>query len=64
MNDDPTVAALLAAATAARDAVLEFSFLQERREDYLPLEELAQRVQRRVVEAGFAAWRERESPAA
>jgi hypothetical protein len=59
-EDDVTSRALNAAATAAHEAVLVFALRFDRREDYLPVEQLAARVQRRVLEAGVAACREAE----
>ena len=44
--------AVNAASSAAANAVYEHAARFERREDYLPLEELAQRVQHAAVEAG------------
>jgi hypothetical protein len=44
--------ALNAAASAAANAVYEYAHQFERREDYLPLERLAQEVQYAAVEAG------------
>jgi hypothetical protein len=54
-QNDVAARALNAAATAARETVLEFALRYDRREDYLPLEHLAARVQRSVLEAGAAA---------
>jgi hypothetical protein len=50
--------ALNAAAVAAQEAILEFAQRFDRREDYLPLEELAHHVMRQVLEAGLAASRD------
>lgn len=63
MTDEPCemcliARALNAAATAAQEVVLEHALRFERREDYQPLEELAQRVQRAVVEAGVQVYRD------
>jgi hypothetical protein len=44
--------ALNAAATAAMEEVLRYALRFKRREEYQPLEELALRVQRAVIEAG------------
>jgi hypothetical protein len=59
---DALIARVLnAAAVAAQEAILEFAQRFDRREDYLPLEELAQCVQRKVLEAGLAVWRNEET---
>jgi hypothetical protein len=57
-SDDVTARALKAAAVAAQKAILEFAQRFDRREDYLPLEGLAQHVMRQVLEAGLVVIHE------
>jgi hypothetical protein len=57
-SDDITGRALNAAAAAAQEPILEFAQRFDRREGYLPLEELAHDVMRQVLEAGLVVIHE------
>lgn len=58
-DSDLAVAAINAASFGAANAVYDYANEFERREDYRPLEELAQRVAKIALEAGSRAINER-----
>ena len=56
-ENDPVADAVNAASWAAENEVYEYAHRFKRREDYMPLEELARRVQRAAVAAAVTAVR-------